>query len=635
MVRTLEYMTLLLLLAACSSAAMAQVRLSIPDTSGVSGNKITVPVYVDSSLTGLGVKSYQIQLSYNSTYMSLDSVISIGTLSQTLGSVSYNGTTPGIIKIAAAGTTALTGTGVLIYIRFRLLNSGYISLSFSGGSASNYFNEGTPAIVTTNGSVNIAAPPTINVSPTSGLLTVGDQEQFTAYNGTAPYHWSLTNPSVASIDSNGLLSATHMGFTKVVPRDFNGTIDTINGVVEIRAFRLYVRDTSFIQGQTFNLPVYSTDLTGLNVTSGSFQVQFNQNILTPTGVVQTGSLLSSYPAVAFNNSSSGLLNLSFAGSTPLSGSGVLVYLQFKVSKINTGGTTISPGAITFNESLLGNSSNGNFQTINLAILNITPSTASMVAGDSLLFSASGGTPPYTWTSSDSTLASIRNSGYLTAIKGGTVTVQAIDTYGGSGVSGAIQIYDARVSIADTTDVIGDTVDVPVYVSALSSGKHVQSLQATVTFDSSVVHAIGVVSAGTNSSGWTYSVNISGTQVILAGAGTTSLTGPGVVCKLRFFVPSYVSLGRSSGLNVSQFLFNEGNPRVLPVNGIVTASQVTAPAAPTLSSPANGSTGIPTNPTMTWNASAGATSYRLQVSTDSTFATTTYDTSGVAATSKGI
>ena len=39
-----------------------------------------------------------------------------------------------------------------------------------------------------------------------------------------------------------------------------------------------------------------------------------------------------------------------------------------------------------------------------------------------------------------------------------------------------------------------------------------------------------------------------------------------------------------------------------------------PAAPTLSSPSNGATGVATSPTLSWNASSGATSYRVLVST---------------------
>lgn len=67
--------------------------------------------------------------------------------------------------------------------------------------------------------------------------------------------------------------------------------------------------------------------------------------------------------------------------------------------------------------------------------------------------------------------------------------------------------------------------------------------------------------------------------------------------------------------------------------IITAA--TIPAAPTLSSPANGATGVSTSPTLTWIASSGATSYRLQVSTSSAFTTLTIDQSGITTTSQAI
>jgi subtilisin family serine protease len=62
------------------------------------------------------------------------------------------------------------------------------------------------------------------------------------------------------------------------------------------------------------------------------------------------------------------------------------------------------------------------------------------------------------------------------------------------------------------------------------------------------------------------------------------------------------------------------------------------AAPVLSSPANGSTGISTSPTLNWSASSGATGYRVQVSTSSTFGTLTVPevtTSAITATVSGL
>ena len=58
----------------------------------------------------------------------------------------------------------------------------------------------------------------------------------------------------------------------------------------------------------------------------------------------------------------------------------------------------------------------------------------------------------------------------------------------------------------------------------------------------------------------------------------------------------------------------------------------APSAPILSSPANGSTNLPLVPTLSWNASSGATSYTLQVSTNNLFSSNVSNIGGYPNTS---
>lgn len=60
-----------------------------------------------------------------------------------------------------------------------------------------------------------------------------------------------------------------------------------------------------------------------------------------------------------------------------------------------------------------------------------------------------------------------------------------------------------------------------------------------------------------------------------------------------------------------------------------------PATTTLSSPANGATNQPTTLTLSWNVATGATSYRLQVSTNQNFTTTVLDDSTITGTSRQV
>ena len=63
--------------------------------------------------------------------------------------------------------------------------------------------------------------------------------------------------------------------------------------------------------------------------------------------------------------------------------------------------------------------------------------------------------------------------------------------------------------------------------------------------------------------------------------------------------------------------------------------VAPPGVPVLSAPTNNATGVAVSPTLTWNAVTGATSYEVQVSTVSNFASTVFDQSGITATSQAV
>jgi Cohesin domain/Secretion system C-terminal sorting domain/Bacterial Ig-like domain (group 2)/Fibronectin type III domain len=629
MFRTFRYLVAILLLPASAGVFAGTVGLSVHDSTVVQGKVVSVPVFVDSSLTGLDVRSFQLDINFDPFYFAFDSVVANGTMSQTLGGVTVNASTPGHIAIAAGGVSPLSGTGILVFIRLRAVQPGYSYVSFTGSPAT-LLNEGTPAVVLTNGLIHVENAPFINVYPSAGALTVGDSLQFTASNGVEPYTWSSSNTGAATIGSLGMLKGVHAGTTRVIVTDFAGTADT-TGLVEVRAFGLSVHDTSAMQGRTVDLPVYASDLTGLSIGSGYLRISFNPSLLTPLSIVQTGTLLAAFPQAVSNSGTPGELIVSFAGSSFLSGSGVLFYVRFTVSTTNTGNCTIALTDILFNEDMKGSGKDGSFNATSMGTLFVSPSTAEIIVGDTLRFSATGGTEPYAWTVSDTSLAQVDNGGLLRAKKSGSETVRAVDVYGASGVTGAIQISDTRVAMPDTVGMVNDSIDVPIYISSVSAGGWIYSFQATISYDTSIMRAVKIVNAGTITEGWTYAPNISGNKVIFAAAGSSKLTSPGILSLIRFFIPSNVQSGRSSSITFDSFVLNEGQPRALLSNGSVETSVAVSPAAPVLVSPSDGASDVDINPTLNWNASAGALSYRIQVSIDPSFATTAWDSSGVTPT----
>ena len=559
-----------------STFGQGLIGVSILDTNMVVGDTIFVPIYVDSTLTGENVSSFNLQFGFNDYYFIVDSAYSDGTITAGWGDVAYNTSTEDRISVAAAGSTNLTGTGILLYLRVRAIRPGTTNLSFTD-TTYNYFNEGSPRVLLDYGRIAITAKPTISVYPNSEILTTGDTKQFSASSGTAPYSWSVTNGSVATIDPNGLLTATSKGTTQVVAQDENGIIDTTDGVVEIRAFELSSRDTSHYQGQTVDIPIYTTDLTGLNYTAGKFTLELNQTILTPLEIITAGTLLSGYSTPAFEFRD-GKLNIAFAGVTPLAGSGVLMVVRYQITSENSNNTYLTFSDLLFNENDIGNGVRSYFNTLALANLNISPSTGSLLAGETLQFSASNGIEPYSWSVSNPTLATIDATGLLTAVKGGVVTVSAEDAFGGSGSSGNINLYDTEVTIPDTTSDIGSVIDLPIYMADLSSGFSIVSMQTDILFDSSKVKFDQVVTSGASTDGWSFSVNDMGNKVVIAGANTSGFNTAGAIVKLRFNVSPKGLDGNYTNVSLENFLFNEGSPNARIENGRITIA--TVPDAPT-------------------------------------------------------
>lgn len=570
--KKIKIILLLLVLGWLGIPGLAQpVQLRIADLTGTVGSIKDVPVYIDNSVTGLNIVSCQFQIYFNSSLMTFVSVETAGTMIQSWGTPVTNVSPANYLNIAGAGTTALSGSGTLFVIRFQCISAGYTALNFNGGATNNYFNEGVPASVYDNGSLNISPAPFITVSPNSALLSVGETQQFTVSGGTAPYSWSLLNPAVGSINSSGLLTATSAGFTKVRAQDNAGIFDLTDNDIEIRAMKLTLPVTSALQGTTVDIPITTTSLTGLGIVGGNIKITYNQNILTLTGYNQAGTLLSGYSNIVLNPSTPGVVNLAFAGTTAVSGSGVLLYLRFTVSTSTTGYSALNFTEALFNETMLAKTVNGSFTTINFSTITVSPNTATLVAGDAQQFTASGGVLPYTWNTSDNSVATINSAGLLTALKSGIIKVTATDNVGASGSSGNITIYDTWVTIPNASAPINTIYELPVMMSGLPPGQSVFSIQGTISYKIPELTAMDIVTTGTMTDGWSVVKVVSGNQITFALAGTTSFNTAGVMFKIRFQLNPELTLGELAYVNINNIMLNEGIPLPRTTNGSITGT----------------------------------------------------------------
>ncbi|MCI0507148.1 MAG: Ig-like domain-containing protein [Gammaproteobacteria bacterium] len=130
------------------------------------------------------------------------------------------------------------------------------------------------------------------------------------------------------------------------------------------------------------------------------------------------------PGVASIDSASGLLTATAAGIT-------------RVAVTDSAGQTGSSADITVTRT------------------SIAPVSALVGVGQTLQFSASGGTPPYAFSVSDSSIASInRTSGLLTGLAAGNVQVTATDANGISDIAANVEVVVATLDITPSTAVLG-------------------------------------------------------------------------------------------------------------------------------------------------------------------------------------
>jgi subtilisin-like proprotein convertase family protein len=143
---------------------------------------------------------------------------------------------------------------------------------------------------------------------------------------------------------------------------------------------------------------------------------------------------------------------------------------------------------------------------------------------------------------------------------------------------------------------------------------------------------------------TYTIDV-GSQMGFSNAVTLSASGlPAGVSAV--FSPNPVAPGSSSTMTLTANGSAVAGSSTITVNGSATASPghsatsqllitTGAPAAPTLSGPANGATGVSTAPTLTWTASANTASYTLEIATDAGFTTIVQTVPGITTTSQAV
>lgn len=547
-----------LLIFTCFGNLAHALTLAVHDTIAYKGAFVDIPVYAEEDLSAYEVSAFNLQFEFDAQKMQVAEVITDQTMSNALDIPVVNTNQPGNVTIATAGTGYLSGNGVLIIIRFKLLESGGTHLNFTGKSQ-NYLNEGNPALTFKNAWININNPPSIEIYSEKSQMAVGDSLQLWVWGGNEPYQWSVSDLSKATISPTGLLKALQEGRITIYTEDVNGIKDSLNNFI-IRPFKLSIPgNLTQWKNDTIDIPVYCTDLTTSNICSGSFRLNFNTTLLQAETFINEGTILGN-TQVAMNKDNDGI-SVAFASQGILQGAGILLYIRCIVAGENNYSSQIEFSGTIFNENIYIVTENGYFTTQQFSQLFVYPFTKEILAGDSIQMEVQGEfSPPLLWMVSNPDIAEITPNGILKAKQGGRTKVFVTDSKGAKGFSDYFYLLDVNFCIPDTLICMNENqLRLPVNMNYMALTGEISSMQFELLYDTARMVYAGLSSENTTASAWLHMSNDQSGRIIYAGSGSSAIAQPGTLLYFNFTLKDQFSIYDWAGFTLNNIKINEGSP----------------------------------------------------------------------------
>ncbi len=539
-----------------AGGGFAQTRtVSLPDTAGVPGTVMQLPVRIGGVLPADGVTSAQFTFTYPESQFELLGVSLTGTLLEGTGTAEFSAN---LKRVAVATPDTLSGDGVLFLLNLRIRPSAGKYATHAIGFSEAQLNEGVPALATDAGSIRVKG---ITLQPgfVNNLLLTDTLAFGLTGDGLAPYSWSVSNSDIATIGSDGVLRPQTLGFVRVLVQDAQGLRDSTNlfriQPAALADLEIAMPDTTIRQTRELRLPVRTTDLTGIGATSVEMVLEYNPSALTYLGLDTTGGKLQTgAPLVA--HVAANRIRIAYAADTPFEGSGTLFALRFRVSATYQGGTTVSFVEAVFNEDLFPERDHASVNIQAAPPISITPNPVHTTPGRTVALQVGGqGTPPYTYEVETPGVVE-RNGAELTGLMRGTTRVRAVDAEGFPSPWVPVEVFDVEARLPDTTVVYPDTMRIPLTVESLT-GLGVTSMEAVIRFDSTLFRWLDA-EAGALTAGMTMETERQGNDIRVAFAGTADVAGAGTVLQLRFLPRSGTGNLVRMPLTLVRLRFNEAS-----------------------------------------------------------------------------
>lgn len=604
------------------------IHISINDTSLIAGEEILVPVHTTNISKDSAVIAGEFEFDFNENIFDVIGVETSGTLLESTSFVNYF---QGTDQFSFAAPDTISGSGVLMYLRVKANAEASYYEYDNLDIVDAMLNEGTPSVTTENGRISIKG---VSISPRNNIQIVeGETQQFNLSGDVVePITWWSTNTSVATIDANGLLTANTTGQVRIYAEDAQGLRDSTSYFriqpSNLTDLTVSIPDTSARQTQMIDIPVMTSDVTGLQITSLELDISFSSNYLELQDVIHTGTLTEGWgsPATDIN---SGDVQIAAASTDTLEGAGILYFLRFYVKDQYTGSTNLELNKALFNEDLSSATENGSFQTISKPTIEVTPSQTALSIGQKVNFEVTGGdgAPPYTWTVDNASVATIdASTGELSGVTRGDVIVNAVDSEGFSSSDIPVRVNDFDAYL-DTVGVIYPDSAVLSLKTADLASYGISSYETEVKYDTSKFAFSDVITTGTQSENFTIQVRDSADFVRIAMASVTTIGGTSPILKLQFNPKDAAMNEDSVGFHLQYLTFNEPGPSVPTTTarpGLVSVTRLNPPGQISLSTPVNNATNLDTALVFEWVEDAEADDYQIQVALDNQFNSLVFD-----------
>ena len=325
---------------------LSQFTMSFRDTSIMQGESILYPLYV-TDLTGLGIISGQLGITFNTGILTIDSIAVMGTLLESSGAPVLN-INSGNISISFARSIPLNGSGVLLYLKGRTYRTNYGSVSFHLRDA--LFNENI-SVKTLDGSIYVQSMGQLSLTISTTTAFVGDTVRCSLSANpippAPPIVWSVSNPTLATISSNGVLVVKKHGTLTVNVIDSLGRT-AVSQTISTYDMTLTVGDTSAMTLDSVDVPVYISQYTN-GILSSQMTVNFDTLYLISPRVIESGTLLAG--SQISSSTLGNKITIAAAISNPIRTAGTLVkirfYVRYTAPKLTN--TSIALTKVMFNE----------------------------------------------------------------------------------------------------------------------------------------------------------------------------------------------------------------------------------------------------------------------------------------------